>query len=85
MKKILLGLILILFVGVMIYSFMEVDRVNKKKDNLNKELASLEKTIQSLKEKNTDFETELENLKNDSKEKIEEYKIWEKAKQKLES
>lgn len=83
-KKVLFIIILIIFLGSMIGSFVVLDGVKLNKEKVKNEIFELNKKIQDSKLESTNYQEEITKLKEESKDNLEEYEIWLRAKEKLE-
>ena len=82
MKKVLLGLFFCIL-GVFIFSLIKVKSINNENIALQNEISKINSNSSSMEEDNKKKETEIEKLKVELKDKLEEVTIWEKAEEKL--
>ena len=82
MKKVLLG-IFFCVLGVFIFSLIKIKSINNENITLQNEINKITNDSNSLEQDNQTKETEIENLKIELKDKLEEVEIWEKAEEKL--
>ena len=81
--KIVLALVLVAFIGITTYSSIELIDLKNKNEKTKKEISDVENNINNIKEENKNYEEQIPILEENSKEKIEEQEIWQKAKDKL--
>ena len=81
--KIVLTLLLLAFIGITTYSSIELIDLKSKNEKATKEISEIENNIKNIKEENDNYESQIPTLEENSKEKIEEQEIWQKAKDKL--
>ena len=81
--KIVLTLLLLAFIGITTYSSIELIDLKSKNEKATKEISDVENNINNIKEENKNYEEQIPTLEENSKEKIEEQEIWQKAKDKL--
>jgi len=81
--KIVLTLLLLAFIGITTYSSIELIDLKSKNEKATKEISDVENNINNIKEENKNYEEQIPTLEENSKEKIEEQEIWQKAKNKL--
>ena len=82
MKKVLLG-IFFCVLGVFIFSLIKVKSISNENITLQNKINQLNTDSSNLETDNKAKETEIENLKVEQKDKLEELAIWEKAEEKL--
>ena len=83
MKK-LLSFILIIVLGFTLYSTLILTNNKLEKKNIKSNIKKVEATIEKLKNTNDKLKVELEKLNESVTNEMDEYKIWLKAKEKLE-
>ena len=83
MKK-LMSFILILVLGFTLYSMLILTNSKLEKKNIKNNIKKVEVKVKELKKENNNLKIKLDEIKESSVEKIEEYNIWLKAKEKLE-
>lgn len=83
MKKVLLCIIFLVLLGMTIYFSIRLYSVKNSNNDLNNELNKVSSSIKEVEENNKKYEVELSDLKESSKDKLEEEEIWIKAKEKL--
>lgn len=84
MKKVVIVIILLLAIGILVYSNISLNYTKSKNNNIKDDINSLNNDIKKAKENGNDIESKIDTLKENSKEKLEELSIWEKAVEKLE-
>ena len=84
MKKVIFGSILLLLVGLMIYTGFRVNYLNSNNKELEEKINSIKKDIDKAKEDSIKYENDYSTLEEESKDKQEELEIWKKAETKLE-
>ena len=77
--KIVLTLLLLAFIGITTYSSIELIDLKSKNEKATKEISDVENNINNIKEENKNYEEQIPTLEENSKEKIEEQEIWQKA------
>ena len=82
MKKVLLG-IFFCVLGVFIFSLIKVKSISNENIALQNKINQLNTDSSTLETDNKAKETEIETLKVELKDKLEEVAIWEKAEEKL--
>ena len=83
MKKLLLGLLLIIVSGACIYSFMIMNDTKEKNTKVKNSITEITKKMDKLNKDNDTYTKEIDNLKKKNEAKNKELHIWEKAKEKL--
>ena len=83
MKK-LLSLILIMVLGFTLYSTLLLTNSKLEKKNIKSNIKKVETKIEKLKKENDKLKVELDKLTESITNEMDEYKIWLKAKEKLE-
>ena len=83
MKK-LLSLILIIVLGFTLYSTLVLTNSKLEKKNIKNNIKKVETKIEKLKKENDKLKVELEKISESVNNEMDEYKIWLKAKEKLE-
>ena len=83
MKK-LLSLILIIVLGFTLYSTLVLTNNKLEKKNIKNNIKKVEVKIEKLKKDNDKLKVELEKISESVTNEMDEYKIWLKAKEKLE-
>ncbi len=86
MKKVVKVLLFILCVllGIFIYTAIKTNEINIENNKLAEQINKLTDENDEIIESNLNYENEINKLKDDQKDKIEELAIWKKAKEKLE-
>lgn len=82
MKRILLG-VFFCVLGIFIFSFIKLNIIKNDNIKLQNEINKITADSSTLKEDNQTKEKEINDLKIELKDKLEEIEIWEKAKEKL--
>lgn len=82
MKKVLLGLFFCVL-GVFVFSLIKLNELNDNNLALQNEIDKLNVDSSTLEKDNSNKEIEIDNLKIELKDKLEEIEIWESAKEKL--
>jgi len=82
MKKVLLG-VFFCILGVFIFSLIKLKGITNDNIALQNEIDKISANSSVLEEDNKSKEAEIEKLKVEVKDKLEEIEIWEKAKEKL--
>jgi len=82
MKKVLLG-VFFCILGVFIFSLIKLKGITNDNIALQNEIDKISANSSVLEEDNKSKEAEIEKLKVEVKDKLEEIQIWEKAKEKL--
>ena len=83
MKKVVYVVILILFIGIAVSSKIILEDAKSKNKVLEKKITETTNKVDNLKKDNQELEDSIDTVKEEVKDKIEEYEIWEKAKNKL--
>ena len=84
MKRSILYIITILLLVVMAYSTYRVYSLTEDNKRLEKDIVDIKKDIDIEKENSIKYEEEKDKILEESKDKDEELKIWQKAQEKLE-
>ena len=82
-KRLIFGVIFLIFLTAMIYSFFIIEFNKLEKKNIEKEITTLKKDISNIKKDNSNYNKEISKLKEDSNSKLEELEIWKKMETKL--
>ena len=82
MKKVLIG-VFFCVLGVFIFSQIKLKSITNDNITLQNEINKISANSSALEEDNKSKETEIEKLKVELKDTLEEIEIWEKAKEKL--
>ena len=83
MKKVLLCIIVLVLLSMTIYSSIRLNNIKNSNKNLENEISKIDNNIKKIIEDNKNYEAEINDLKDKSKDKLEEQEIWLKAKEKL--
>ena len=83
MKKVLGIIILVACLGCFIYTTMLVTDTKKDNKKIKKNIQDVTTKIETLTKDNSTYTKEIEELQKKNQSKDEEFKIWEKAKEKL--
>ena len=83
MKKVVYFIILILFIGITVESTILLENAKTENKKIEKEISETNKKIEDTKTEQEELNGKLDNLKEETKDQLEEYEIWEKAKNKL--
>lgn len=83
MKKVLLCIIFLVLLSMTIYFSIRLNSIKNSNNNLSNEVNKISNNIKEVEENNKKYEVELSELKESSKDKLEEQEIWMKAKEKL--
>lgn len=84
MKKVILTIIAVFLLLVMGYTTYRVNYLNNDNKSIKEKIINIKKDIDIEKENSIKYEGKLDSLKEESKDKEEEYNIWKKAVEKLE-
>ena len=87
MKKVVFEVIFLVLLGIMIFLFLfssfKLNETKNKKSDMNKEISTLNSEIEKAKIDNESLNDELNELRENSKNKLEDVEIWKKAQEKL--
>ena len=79
MKRLLLGLLLIIVSGSCIYSFMIKNNTKEQNTKIKNNIKEITKKMDKLNKDNDTYTKEIDNLKKKNENKNQELQIWEKA------
>ncbi len=79
MKKVVTVLITIVFISIMVLSFVGVIYYKNENNSIEKQNTKMKVDIKKMKKDSSKYEEEIKKLKEESKEKLEELEIWQKA------
>ena len=83
MKKILLCVFFLVSLSISIYLNIKLNSIKNNNNDLRNEIIKINNDIKEIEKKNKENENEISELKESSKDKLEEQEIWIKAKEKL--
>ena len=83
MKKIVVIFILIVFILIAVSSKIMLDNTKNNKENITKEISKIKDTIKDTNKELEKLNGSYTNLKEEVSDKLEEYEIWNKAKEKI--
>ena len=83
MKKVLLGVCFFVLLSITIYLNIMLNGIKDNNNNLRNEISKINNDIKEIEKNNKKYEDEISELRESSKDKLEEQEIWIKAKEKL--
>ena len=84
MKKALFGSIVLILIGLMIYTNYTLNHLSNDNKELEEKIINIKKDIEKAKDDSIKYIEDEATLKEENKDKLEELKIWKKAQTKLE-
>lgn len=79
MKKIIIIFLVFIILcasGFLVYNIINLKKINKDNEKIRQEINNYEKKITEVNTKKTEAEKELDTLKNNHKNKLQEYEKW---------
>ncbi len=84
MKKALFGSIVLILIGLMIYTNYTLNHLSNDNKELEEKIINIKKDIEKAKDDSIKYIEDEATLKDENKDKLEELEIWKKAQTKLE-
>ena len=84
MKKALFGSIVLILIGLMIYTNYTLNHLSNDNKELEEKIINIKKDIEKAKDDSIKYIEDEATLKEENKDKLEELEIWKKAQTKLE-
>ena len=82
-KRLTLGVIFLIFLTAMIYSFFIIEFNKLENKNIKREITTLKEDISNIKNDNNNYKENITDLKENSSSKLEELETWQKMEEKL--